>query len=129
MLYLGALGDRYGRKLMLILGIGARRSRRRLLAAWAPSDEVLVRRPRRRRALGGHGLPDDARADHRAVVGARAHEVDRALVGASAARSPRSGRSSPGALLEHFWWGSVFLLTLPLAVVALVLAILLVPAT
>ena len=25
-----------------------------------------------------------------------------------------------GALLEHFWWGSVFLLTLPLAVVALV---------
>ena len=27
-----------------------------------------------------------------------------------------------GALLEHFWWGSVFLVTLPLAVVALVLA-------
>ena len=25
-----------------------------------------------------------------------------------------------GALLEHFWWGSVFLVTLPLAVVALV---------
>ena len=33
-----------------------------------------------------------------------------------------------GALLEHFWWGSVFLVTLPLAVVALVLAIQLVPA-
>ena len=31
-------------------------------------------------------------------------------------------------LLEHFWWGSVFLLTLPLAVVALVLAFRLVPA-
>ena len=28
-----------------------------------------------------------------------------------------------GALLEHFWWGSVFLVTLPLAVVALVLAV------
>ena len=28
-----------------------------------------------------------------------------------------------GALLEHFWWGSVFLVTLPLAVVALVLAL------
>jgi MFS family permease len=33
-----------------------------------------------------------------------------------------------GLLLEHFWWGSVFLITLPLAVVALVLAVRLVPA-
>jgi MFS family permease len=32
-----------------------------------------------------------------------------------------------GALLQHFWWGSVFLVTLPLAVVALVLALRLVP--
>ena len=33
-----------------------------------------------------------------------------------------------GFLLEHFYWGSVFLLTLPLAVVAIVLAWLFVPA-
>ena len=33
-----------------------------------------------------------------------------------------------GALLEWFWWGSVFLITLPLAAVALVMAIRLVPA-
>jgi hypothetical protein len=33
-----------------------------------------------------------------------------------------------GLLLEHFWWGSVFLLTLPLALVALVLAYFLVPS-
>ena len=33
-----------------------------------------------------------------------------------------------GALLEKFWWGSVFLVTLPLAVIALVLAVVLVPA-
>ncbi len=33
-----------------------------------------------------------------------------------------------GGLLEHFWWGSVFLITLPLAVVALVLAVVLLPA-
>jgi hypothetical protein len=33
-----------------------------------------------------------------------------------------------GFLLEHFWWGSVFLLTLPLAVVALWLAVRSVPA-
>ena len=33
-----------------------------------------------------------------------------------------------GFFLERFWWGSVFLITLPLAVVALILAIRLVPA-
>ena len=33
-----------------------------------------------------------------------------------------------GILLEHFWWGSVFLLTLPLAVIALLMAIKLVPS-
>jgi len=40
--------------------------------------------------------------------------------------------SEPGAtaaaLLEHFWWGSVFLVTLPLAVVALLMAWFVVPA-
>ena len=33
-----------------------------------------------------------------------------------------------GALLEHFWWGSVFLVTLPLAAVALVMAVAFVPS-
>jgi len=33
-----------------------------------------------------------------------------------------------GGLLEHFWWGSVFLVTLPLAVVALLMAWAFVPA-
>ena len=81
-----------------------------------------VRRPRRRRPRGRHGLPDDARADHGAVVRAGPDEVDRALVRASAARSRRSARCFAGLLLEHFSWGSVFLITLPLAVVALVMA-------
>jgi DHA2 family multidrug resistance protein-like MFS transporter len=39
-LYFGALGDRYGRKLMLILGM-ALSVPACLLAAWAPTDSVL----------------------------------------------------------------------------------------
>ena len=46
----------------------------------------------------------------------------------SAARSPALGPLLSGALLEQFDWGSVFLVTLPLAVVALVLAWRFVPA-
>ena len=80
-LYLGALGDRYGRKLMLLLGL-ALSVPACLLAAFAPSDERAVRRARARRRLGGHGVPDDAGADHRAVVGAGPDEGDRAVVGA-----------------------------------------------
>ena len=54
-LYLGALGDRYGRKMMLLLGMGLSIPAC-LLAAYAPTDGVLfvARRPRRR--LGRHGL-------------------------------------------------------------------------
>ena len=46
----------------------------------------------------------------------------------SAARSPPLGPLVSGALLEEFWWGSVFLITLPLAGVALVMAFLFVPS-
>src|SRR6187402_2521091 len=47
-LYFGALGDRYGRKMMLVLGM-VLSIPACLLAAWAPSDEVLFLA----RVLGG----------------------------------------------------------------------------
>ena len=40
-LYLGALGDRYGRKMMLVLGV-VLSVPACLIAAWAPSVEVLI---------------------------------------------------------------------------------------
>src|SRR6185436_19357063 len=40
-LYLGAVGDRYGRKLMLVLGVCISVPAC-LLAAWAPSENVLI---------------------------------------------------------------------------------------
>ena len=38
------------------------------------------------------------------------------------------GPLAAGWLLEHYWWGSVFLITVPLAVVAFLLALRLIPA-
>ena len=55
-LYLGALGDRYGRKLMLVLGM-ALAVPACLLAAFAPSDEVLFAARAARRVSGGMAYP------------------------------------------------------------------------
>ena len=37
------------------------------------------------------------------------------------------GPVAGGALLTHFWWGSVFLVNVPIAVAGLIAAVLLVP--
>ena len=99
-----------------------------LLAAFAPTDGVfLIAR------LGGGLAAGMAYPTTLALItalwsGPGRTEVDRAVVGVSVGRSRRSARSLSGLLLEHFWWGSVFLVTLPLAVVALLLAFRIVPA-
>ena len=125
-LYLGALGDRYGRKLMLILGtvLAIPAS---VLAAYAPSDTFLFIA----RLLGG-------------LAAGMAYPTTLALITALWAGSQRTraialwsgaggalaalGPVLSGLALERWWWGSVFLMTLPLAAVALILAVLLVPS-
>jgi MFS transporter, DHA2 family, multidrug resistance protein len=125
-LWLGALGDRYGRKLMLILGM-ALSVPASLLAAYAPSDEILFAA----RVVGG-------------ISAGMAYPTTLALITALWAPGPGRAKSIAlwsaigggiaalgpliaGALLEEFWWGSVFLVTLPLVGFALLLAIVFVP--
>ena len=125
-LYLGALGDRYGRKLMLILGM-ALSVPACLLAAYAPSDIVLFTA----RVLGGISA-GMAYPTTLALIAAlwsgpgrtRSIALWSAIGGGIAALGPLVA----GALLEKFWWGSVFLITLPLAGIALVVALIFVPS-
>ncbi|MFL6044008.1 MAG: MFS transporter [Propionibacteriaceae bacterium] len=125
-LYLGALGDRYGRKLMLVFGM-ALSLPACLLAAYAPSDGVLFAA----RVLGGLSA-GMAYPTTLALITAlwsgpgrtKAIALWSAIGGGIAALGPLVA----GALLEVFWWGSVFLITLPLAVVALLLAVIFVPS-
>lgn len=125
-LYLGALGDRYGRKGTLMLGM-ALTVPTSLLATWAPSVDVLFLA----RLLGG-------------VAAGMAYPTTLALVTALW-RGPARTRSIAlwsavgggmvavasllaGWLLTYFWWGSVFAVTAPLAALAMLLAAAYVPA-
>jgi MFS transporter, DHA2 family, multidrug resistance protein len=125
-LYLGAVGDRYGRRSLLVLGM-ALSVPACLLAAFAPSDIVLFAA----RVIGGLSA-GMAYPTTLALITAlwsgpgrtKSIALWSALGGAIASLGPLVA----GFLLEHFDWGSVFLITLPLVVVALPMAIKLVPA-
>ena len=125
-LYFGALGDRYGRKLLLILGMVVTVPAD-CIAAWAPSIEVLFGA----RVLGGlaAGMAyPTTLALITALWSGPARTRSIALWAATGGAISALGPLCAGILLEHFWWGSVFLLTLPLSVIALVMALRLVPA-
>ena len=125
-LYLGALGDRHGRKLMLIVGT-AFAIPASLLAAYAPTDTILFIARLLGGLAAGMAYPTTL-ALITALWSGPARTKSIALWSALGGAISALGPLLSGLLLEHFWWGSVFLLTLPLAVVALVLAIRLVPA-
>jgi DHA2 family multidrug resistance protein-like MFS transporter len=125
-LYFGAVGDRYGRKLLLILGMLVTVPAD-CLAAWAPNIQVLFGA----RVLGGlaAGMAyPTTLALITALWSGPARTKAIALWAATGGAIAALGPLCSGILLEHYWWGSVFLLTLPLAAIALVMAVVLVPS-
>jgi EmrB/QacA subfamily drug resistance transporter len=125
-LYLGALGDRYGRKMMLVLGMGLSIPAS-LLAGLAPSIGVLFVARMLGGVAAGMAFPTTLALITALWSGdARTHAI--ALWSAIGGAIASLGPLISGALLERFDWGSVFLVTLPLAVLALYLAWRYVPA-
>jgi MFS transporter, DHA2 family, multidrug resistance protein len=121
----GLLGDRYGRKRMLIaalalFGIAS------LGCAYCDSVGQLIA-ARAVLGLGAAGLMPLAMS--MLTVLFEPEERGRALtiwVTANSIGVPL-GPIIGGALLDHFWWGSVFLINVPVVAVALVAAFVLLP--
>jgi EmrB/QacA subfamily drug resistance transporter len=125
-LWLGALGDRYGRKLLLLSGtiLAVPMS---LLAAYAPTDVVLfIAR------LGGGLAAGMAYPTTLALITALWAGPQRtksiALWSALGGGMSALGPLVAGALLEGFDWWSVFIVSAPLAAIALFFAWRYVPA-
>ena len=125
-LWFGALGDRYGRKALAVGGtiLAVPFS---LLAAFSPTDTVLMLA-----RFGGGLAAGMAYPTTLALITALWSGPDRtrsiALWSGLGASISALGPLCAGFLLEHFAWGSVFLLTLPLAAVAIPLAWIMIPA-
>ena len=121
----GIFGDRIGRKKMLIGGLvvfGAAS----LLSAYASTPEQLIWY----RALMGFGaamMMPSTLSMLRNLFPAK--EFPKALgiwtgaVGIGGAIGPIVG----GALLEHFWWGSVFLINVPIVIFGIVALLIMAP--
>jgi EmrB/QacA subfamily drug resistance transporter len=122
----GSMSDRYGRKNALILGLALFGVATALGALGSSTGQLIGAR-----AVMGIGaamvfpntlsilsnvFPD--RTERAKAIGAWG-----ATTGMGVALGPIAG----GFLLEHFWWGSVFLAMAPVAAVAIVLTVLWVP--
>jgi len=119
-LYLGALADRYGRKPAMMLG-AALSIPASLLAAWAANATVLIAA----RVSGGvaAGLLYPITLSlitglFRGGARTRAIALWSGIGGGCSALGPLIG----GLLLGRFWWGSVFLVSVPIAALVVVLA-------
>jgi MFS transporter, DHA2 family, multidrug resistance protein len=125
-LYLGAVGDRYGRKSLLLLGM-ALTVPISIFAALAPTAEALFAA----RVLGGvaAGMAyPTTLALITALWSGAARTKSIALWSALGGGVSALGPLVAGALLEGFEWGSVFIVSAPLAAIALVFAWKLIPA-
>jgi DHA2 family multidrug resistance protein-like MFS transporter len=123
---MGTLGDRIGRRRLLMAGSSGFVVVS-LIAAYAPNPETLISARALLGVAGAAVLPSTLAlishmfADPRQRATAIAMWVTALSVGLAA------GPVIGGALLEHWWWGSVFLMGVPVMLAVLVTAPLVLP--
>lgn len=117
----GNLGDRYGRLRLLMIGttvFGAGSA----AAAFAPNPELLIAARALMGVAGATLLPSALAVLSELFADPRRRAQAIGIFAAAFAAGFAIGPVAGGMLLERFWWGSVFLINLPVVALFLVFA-------
>ncbi|RKT36654.1 DHA2 family multidrug resistance protein-like MFS transporter [Microbacterium sp. AG1240] len=123
---MGTLGDRFGRRRMLLIGatgFGVVS----VLAAFAPSAALLIAARAGMGVFGAMLMPSTLSLLRTIFANRDQRRIAIAIWAAGFSAGSALGPIVGGFLLEHFEWGSVFLLSVPVLIPLLVLAPILVP--
>lgn len=123
---MGSFGDRFGRRRMLMIGatgftlISA-------LAAFSPSAEWLIALRAAMAVFGAMIMPATLSLIRKMFTDATERRTAIAIWAAAFSGGAALGPIVGGALLNHFFWGSVFLMAVPVMIPLLILAPLCLP--
>ncbi|MEU4114761.1 MFS transporter [Kitasatospora sp. NPDC028055] len=123
---MGALSDRIGRKKLLLTGAAAFGAAS-LLAAYAPGPGWLILARALLGVAGATIMPSTLSLIRSLFPDDRERATAIGIWGAAATAGAALGPVVGGLLLEHFWWGSVFLLNIPVLLLLLALGAWLLP--
>jgi DHA2 family multidrug resistance protein-like MFS transporter len=117
---MGSLGDRIGRKRILLVGATAFGAIS-VLNAYATTPELMIAARALLGVAGATLMPATLALIRNIFHDPRERSLAVGIWGATASAGTAVGPIAGGFLLEHFWWGSVFLINLPvMAVLVLV---------
>lgn len=126
LLTMGTLGDRIGRRRLLMIGAAAF-GLTSLIAAFAQTAEMLIVTRALQGIAGATLAPSTLSLIRNMFLDPRERTF---AIGVWVAAFSAGGALGPvigGLILNHFWWGSVFLINVPLMLALLVLAPMLLP--
>jgi EmrB/QacA subfamily drug resistance transporter len=121
----GSLGDRFGRRPALQLGLAVFGLGSLLAALSATADQLIATRAFM--GIGGAFIMPATLSIITNVFPARERGKAIGIWAATAGVAVALGPLTGGFLLEHFYWGSVFLVNLPIVAVGLLAGVFLIP--
>ncbi len=123
---MGNLADRIGRKRLLLIGSVAFGAAS-LLAAFAPSAEMLILARALLGVAGATIMPSTLSIIRNLFLNPTQRTKAVAIWAAGATAGGALGPLVGGILLEHFWWGSVFLINVPVITLIVIFGLVLLP--
>ncbi|MFJ2605122.1 MFS transporter [Streptomyces sp. NPDC087425] len=119
---MGSLGDRIGRKRVLLVGATAFGAIS-VLNAYASTPELMILARALLGVAGATLMPATLALIRNLFHDPRERSLAVGIWGATASAGTAVGPIVGGFLLEHFWWGSVFLINLPVMAVLVVVGV------